>query len=600
MPAAVLHGRAFWPGVQGVLSAQYTVSHGTSPGLAHLALLPQEAEIAVSGNLVLTDGETTITIPRCKVDRLDTSRDGSGQTWHLSILDRRWQWREAAGFVSGWYNQPDPHGFLLPWTIRTPRQLLELCLLAMGEQGYTILAPNSFFPPVSWDYCNPAAALSQLCEQLGCRVVYRLDTDSVLIVPLGNPGPDLPEGSLYAEGPSLDSPEAPDSILLVGAPTRYQGRFKLEAVGKDWDGLYRPLNALSYRPVNGWESCGPSTYAQVVATPRLTYLQSIDLARESVYRCYRLINLNADGTGNALDVPGYGTIQRREQVLLESTKVEQVQPAAPDERIADADGVKLIKHFYDGFRRDVPAECYGAFNLAQRRKREDADVDEAQNTDPLKKIPIAFSIDPILQIVTFSQPVYVISPVGNKITVPDIILETACTIRHPVTNHVERFTRELSLGGTQGTGSQVILHEDVAHNVIGEYEVKETDPVHRLATHRLTGLRLTSALGFSVADTIRRADYYLRAAAAKYQLVGGIQRTYNGLMPLWLDGRIQQVTWHIGEPDGAYTQVSQNTEHSWVVPPYPQRLRAEFAPPVPGKQAQPQGVKAVLRPQGGV
>lgn len=578
------HGVVSWPGLLSPRAATYTVSHGISPGVCVITANPQAGPPAMRGNLVLSDGFSTITIPDCRLDRLDVTQGSDGLTWQLTILDRRWRWREL-GQVSGAYNQPDPHGLLYPWSVRTPRQLCELCLRAMGETRYTIDVPNVAFPPCNWDYTTPAAALQSLAEALGCRVIYRLDTDSVLVCPLGK-GAALPPGSISAEAPGLDLPERPDRITLVGAPIRYQARFRLQAVGKDWDGLYRPIDALTYRPVDPPDPASPWRYAfgpgfpNLPETDRLTRLQAIELAKESVYRCYQLVNIDP-GTGRTpLTVPGYGPLRERWQVLLEDTKVEQIQPHAPDERILDDEGARLIKHYYDGFRRDVPAECYGSHFLGSTGLLQGADGTE--NTASTSKIYVPFSIDPVFQVITFSDYVYRLRD-GGGVEPAEVVLETGCLLRDADTNQVLRYNRSLVFPEPHSGGPDAyVQHEDVQLNVIGRYDVVGAGGTAR---HKLRGLQFVSGQGFSVADTIARSQHYLLGAAAKYQLTGALNRTYNGLVAIPLDGAVQQVTWSVGEPSGAVTQASLNTEHAVYVPPYPTRLRAEFAPAPARRQA---------------
>ena len=268
----VLHGVASWPGAIAVESCSYTLSHGISPGCALLKMLPQPSFPAEKGDLVITDGQVSITIPGCKVEQVLAEQGENGLTWSVAILDRRWVWRDC-GQITGAYNQLDPHGKLIPWTIRSPYELAELCLKAMGETKYTIDMPPGYNrrdgimhgqinpdhigltpragvnPPVDWQQEVPAQALQSLCEQLGRRVVYKLSTNSVAIVKLGS-GEDLPAGgeSIAVESPSLKSPAVPETIAVVGSPTKYQARFALEAVAEEWDGSYVPMDTVSYAP----------------------------------------------------------------------------------------------------------------------------------------------------------------------------------------------------------------------------------------------------------------------------------------------------------------------------------------------------------------
>jgi hypothetical protein len=606
----IRHGKAFWPGMASMISCTYTASHGITPGAAVLVCAPQADTLAVSGDLVITDDVVTVTLPRCRLDKLDVQRDGSGFRWTLLILDRRWSWKDC-NLISGVYNQPDPHGILYPWSVKRPSELARLCLEAMGETNFMIDVPDVALPPVNWDAANPAQALSSLAESLGCRVIYRALTDDVLVCPLGK-GAGLPDGSINSEGPSLDSAERPDSLKLVGAPVRFQARFRMQAVGKDWDGLYRPLDALSYAPsehVGGWKGVGPPTFSGLQATTRLTRLQAIDLAQQSVYKCYQLVNLTTDVGNGPLQVPGYpGPIVRREQILLEDTKVEQVQPTEVDNalingRLPGRPGeAPVVVHFYDGFSRDVPAECYGSYyfgRLFDAVRNPNGNL----NGDGRKKITVPFSVDTVFQVITFSD--YVYRAIPNDGTNPivtstpvaaavDVILETGCQIRDAFTNQVARYELERPFAPPySGTGPAVVRHDDVQFNVIGQYNVQSLDADNTEIIHIPAGVRAQSGLGFGLAETITRANYYLDREADKYQLKGGLTRNYNGLMAVALDGTVQQVTWSVGEPGWARTTASLNTEHSTYIPDFGKRLAAEYAPNPKRRDGRPDTLRGI-------
>ena len=270
MAEAVRWGRASYPGVAAVVGCAYTCSHGISPGTAILRILPQRGLPNAFGDLQIFDGTGGIKVPLCKLDGIKTETGPSGEEWQLELVDRRWKWRDL-GMIGGAYNQLDPNGKLIPWTVRSPVELALLCLAAMGETRYSIdlppgldssaalagnrflqagenFAPTGVNPPVNWDADTPAQALQRLCETFGRRIVYDIVNDAVLIARPGV-GRNLPPGSLARQGPSLRVPQQPDGIAVVGSPTRYQARFDLEAVGEEWDGSYRPIDQLSYAPV---------------------------------------------------------------------------------------------------------------------------------------------------------------------------------------------------------------------------------------------------------------------------------------------------------------------------------------------------------------
>lgn len=264
--ADAIHGVASWPGVVSFLGATYTLSHGITPGVCLYRCAPQELLPVEFGDLVITDGNETVVLPACKVQSVKIERDDRGFYWILEIVDRRWRWRDF-GFLNGCFNQLAPLGqqHLLPYTVRSPTELAVLCLTAMGETNYDlnlppgINNPGPFYPfpvlnvsgvnpPVNWDGVPPAQALQQLADRCGCRIIYRWSTDSVLITPIGA-GVDLPFGSIARRLPTIQAPKAPSGVGVLGAPTRYQSRLAMTAVGKEFDGSYWPINLLSYAPL---------------------------------------------------------------------------------------------------------------------------------------------------------------------------------------------------------------------------------------------------------------------------------------------------------------------------------------------------------------
>ncbi len=295
----VIHPIATYANIAAPEACSYTLSHGQTPGCAVLRCSPQLAPPAPDGTLVITDGVLgEIILNNCHLDEMKVSRDSRGTYWSLRILDRRWKWARF-GALGGAYNQLDPFGKLLPWTIRSPTELAQICLDAMGEVGYTILMPpginypgpytsqpivniSGVNPPVNWDGVPPAQALQQLCDMFGVRLVYQWNTDAVLITPIGV-GNDLPRGSIHTQSIALRNPETPDSIAVRGAPTRYQVRLNLFPVGEDWDGSIRPIEYLSYAPRPNNNGQGATQISQIdlvnpdIGTTWLVYVNGFEM-----------------------------------------------------------------------------------------------------------------------------------------------------------------------------------------------------------------------------------------------------------------------------------------------------------------------------------
>lgn len=296
----VRHGNATWPGAIAVDSCTYTCSHGISPGIAILKILPQDGFVAEYGDLVIEDGVGRVTLKGCRVKSMIVEMNGGQRLWSIAIEDRRWRWVDL-GAVAGCYDQPDPHSKLIPWTIQSPLELARLCLAAMGETRFTIDLPPGLThamgvmhgqlnpphigvvpitgtnPPINWEWEVPAQALANLCEQFGRKVIYRISDDSVVIAVPGR-GADLPDGSLSSESPSIDKPKTPAGYAIVGDPTKFQARFDFsEAVGEEWDGSYVPIERLSYAPlINGAVQINTGTITATTTSLFRCYINAAD------------------------------------------------------------------------------------------------------------------------------------------------------------------------------------------------------------------------------------------------------------------------------------------------------------------------------------
>jgi len=704
----------YWPGIAQVISGQYTLSHGISPGGAALVILPQASvgDIALQGNLVFSDGVGTVTLRNCKVTAIRETLDSGGRTWTVEILDRRWRWRDAPGYVRGCHNVPDasrdvtrrdvesgaylaPAQLYVPWTVKTPHQLIKLCLDAMGETGYRIDAPNTLYPlpAINWDYSNPAQSLSSLVETLGCRIVYRPDTDTVWITRVGVGG-GLPDEDVVRYSPSVQAPSKPDTIVLVGAPVKFQVEWLLEAVAEDWDGRIKPIEALSYAPemhtarhrvhitpsglaiaatlvvtitigdvvreapfntasalvpsavdglvdslnaalaglgftvvaedtglyvivigpVSGagfttatavvagtgklkwqlitrgasikgrWISSGPPTFGDVSAVEgRLTYAEARDMAQRWVYRTYRILNVNIENGLPQANIPMYGLLDMEagiHRVVLLNEQIDQTLPVSADQQITGRDGFDITRDFYNGLFKVKPARCYGVYQQQDvGLRRLDDKSHQSVITD---EVLVDFSINAERKLVTFSESMH--RHVNGGYFLPaEIRLRCACHIRDAETNQLLRYVNTYTMPGPKlGTMPAVIRHDDVEYLVKAIYDAT-------------VGVNLSIAqveMRYTISDTVtnlgevlERAEYYLRAAAAKYQTPLSAERLYNGIKLIFCDGAIQQVSWSVG-PGGAETTASLNMEHVIYVPQYPERLRIEYLQAAV-KQAEP-------------
>ena len=352
-----------------------------------------------------------------------------------------------------------------------------------------------------------------------------------------------------------------------------------------------PANQVS------WTYCLPPLFQSVSATPNLSITEARDLARKSVYRCYRILMIDP-ATGLApLKLPWYqGPILRRQQIILEQTKVQQVVPAP---RIAGA-GLRnnvangflkplglagVLPEFYNGFSRDQAATCTGSIAKACTPQVM-WDASPRFNTPAGSRIFSRFSIDVGEQIVVFGDYIYATAAGGVGAVPAAVTLETACTVLDAETNQVVRWEEVRDLGGPAPT--EWTHHDDVKVGVLGIY----SDASPPDGSGSFAGAGANPALEGAAFNGLRnvlqkwiyadgdledvkgRAGYYLDGMQARYQMPQSDGRQYIGIIPIDPDGLIHQVTWSLG-PGGASTSASANSEINIVVPNYFSRRRAE-------------------------
>ena len=710
MAELVVAGTAAYPRLPPLISLTYVCSHGISPSPIVVRTQVGATAPPAFGNLAIADGVRALVLTDCKLDYFAAVRQvGQGVEWELRFLDERWKWQYTV--IHGWYNQLDPHGKLIPSTVRSPTELATLCLQAMGVARYTVDMPPGIssrdaanipeflvsgvnFPPVGinppcdWFADNAATALAQLCDLCGRRIVFDPVSRSVHVVRAGV-GANLPPGSISMQQASITAPDTPDAVAVVGAPTRFQPLLPLQAVGIEWNGQIKPINALSYAPfipgskqkvritvaavheaggtglrfdvavrpdekekgvayfveytttagestadaaaglelaataVLGaagfgvtrsgssvyleiqtagrkfdvlispgssanlmseitvgpskgevsWSYCSPPLFEGVRATRQLNLAQAQRLAQASVFKMYRVTGTDVT-TGRApINVPGYGNVYKRQNIILLDTKVEQIVPDAGDADYIDVNDEVLITNLYDGYSRDQAAVVFGSVSVDIFNSviyigdgaagRNDAATLLSVNTNPDDRVPVSFTVDPTYQTITFSDYVYRTGEAGTN-DEPQLVLQTAVHIRDAVTQQLVPYTdlRRIRPGNTIMT----VKRPDVQLNVYGEYRFNAK---RKVPNWRLTGAKILEA------DAILRARYYLDGTLFQFQLKPGVVQKYNGIVPVRMDGRVMQVSYSIRTGQGCDTTVSLNGEHDTWVAPYPARRRAE-------------------------
>lgn len=556
-----------FPGINRVLRFNYTLCHGVQPGIASLQIDPQDLGTIPSnvGTMqILFGNETQLIFPGCVIDKASIRRDpNSPMVACLAIKDRRWRWQY--GKITGRYNLRLSDGTIDVATKKTTQELMRLLLAAMGEGAYDISnVPTQPYPEINWDYATPAHELEHLAEQVGCHVILRLD-GSVLVDIVGNGAelPAHPSARTFTFG--VDPPDKPDSVMVVGGPTRYQSVFKLRAVGQEKDTVFNPaydnknprnlisgqvvahgdilpINDLSYAPAGGWGS----EWLSGRSFGNIRDLEQRKRAQETIYRWYAIAG-TADRTDGLCTINGYrrGPVAPWQVCPLENGIVQSYVEAKP----AIGNGFPPDQFF--NVEQPFPPRLTGKWH---------SENPDFKVNDTFRQFPYGFQIDRERGIVMLPFPICkLIDDVDKPFAEPDLYLEIGHTVKDATTRQPERFTKELRFGDQVGTGPLVLRREDVVRRVINGWDLSNGNGV------------INPMGGSDTQDSAEQeANYYLEAYIRQFQSPETAQVEYNGILAISPDGAISQVEW-AGSESGCTTKASRNTEFSLVVPSYQQR-----------------------------
>lgn len=570
-----------YPGINGILSAQAVISQGISPGRATITTPASTiGTLDPIGDLSMSDGSNTVVWAGCRVAHFAFA-GGSGQAPTATILLEDFRWKWSGGQISGRYNVPAEYFNTVPLisfpgstdfanqnftqvpfppeeqpirpeTAKTARELCELCLKAMGVKEYDVspIDPKSY-PSVEWDSEVPARALQSLVERYGCRVVPNPTTGAVAICKEGF-GTLLPDGAFLFDSPSLTPKPVPKVVNVRTGYIRYQMRFALEMVLMEFDGSWKPADQVSYRPKGGWT--GYVTAQNLVDTemPNLpagrTMFDAQAIAGAYLYRAYRVSLTKADGKG-VLRIPADGGEKDRcdfhKQIYLLPNKVQVTKD-------------DLNRH------SPAPAQVFGRHtNNWSRGLANPVILYDLTTADT--EVIMPFSIDSEHAIIIFAQPVYAFKTDG-KVYPAEIVLETACHFAgkdfgpDPWQFRRRTYSRNIP-EGLSDLPSYVVKNELLATSV-AEYSTDNT----------------LSKVTENNRDLQPRADYYLNGEVLKLATDAAQTRTYSGVVQVYPDGLIQQVSieFAAGDKNKPATTASAGTEHSVYLPNYEgRRLREE-------------------------
>lgn len=566
--AGAPQGLCTFDGIKAVMSASFTLTHGTQPNVCQIQIPPQPQGLKETGTLKFTYGKTEVAFEGCKVDSVQASRDGQGRVvWTINVLDPRWKWR-IGGHVSGYYNVRRGSGIVRE-TLKTPQELATLCLEAMDVERFDVKnLTNDVYPEIEWDFTLAADALDDICNSLGFRVVPK--RNKLIALEKVGEGKPLPEGGAMTNEAAIDPPERPDELIFVTGRCRYQVDLPLEMVMEDLDGVIKPFKECSYGPEradNGeLRKAGIDWNFYELMANSIAPERARELAKRWAFRAYRVKLDKAKPlrfylpSGKSIPVTSLKQILPLEDHQLEIGKDDlDAEEAAAVAAKAAAAGPAFRDE--PGELRRKAAVVWGTFWVSSDGGYNSYEELKKPSSDDLVKYPDFvypkdWHLDRERGIVIFGEPVVARELTGNKIkvdaeghTMPEFIfspailfLRTTISLRDPDTRAWFRYTvSRKSKQKKFGTKPQVILHDDVE---AWAYH----DPSRKG--------KFTS----NIKEIDDAAQHYLDEKEKEFKPRDSQTVSYAGLLAIDLDGATQQVTWSIDDSGYATTTASRNRE----------------------------------------
>lgn len=601
-----------YPGLEDWQGVNIMRSLGVVPDQIRVRFTPGDRPPASFGPLRFTYGgpgigQRVLLLPDCQLDRVTAITTDNGFTLEATLLDPRWKW--AYGTISGEYNIPDPKGEILKGTERTPQELATLLLKAMfnlpedkdtkrkgskrraarlskaSPLPYDVKAlPNDSRPRTEWDDDNPARMLDRLCESLGCVVVYKWN-GTVKLERAGQGNYLVDDDDVTDLNVTLDPREVPDTVMIVTPEKRFEVVLPLEPVAIDTDRTYKDPYKVSYVPKASHPFTPIAKQGWLDGVDVLTDPVHLALAKESVFRCYRLllpdaffhIANNLSFTANAgyvsifedplsqterdfhLTIPGFGQVDNLWQIL----PVQDGQ----------------VGFSYDALSEDYSNKPATIFGLFQAYDEVGQPSDTSNNFDPAVErldeekhaLPqdVGWSLDPSTGIVKLSAPlVRWGTPKLNGGNVeftpylfPVLWIRLTIGVRDKKTRAWEKYRRERRIGN-RGTGPRVIRRPDLQHNTIFTYTFNSNfTPELKRKGGQLAGPD-DEIVGIQTNENKiqKLCDQQIDATVASYQGTQPQVVSYRGLKFVECDGAIRQVMIQAGDDGFCETMASRDDE----------------------------------------
>ncbi|MGN6546767.1 MAG: hypothetical protein ACTHK7_17055, partial [Aureliella sp.] len=479
----------------------------------------------------------------------------------VSIADRRWRWQFSQ--ISGRYNVR-AGGKLKKETVKSARELAELCLKELGEKNYDVRAvPGDTFPLIDWDLQPINAALDQLCQQVGCHVALT-ENDRITVMPDGK-GRDIPNFPSSSKGIAFDFGIRPGRVGVASAPAEFQLDFELHPVGLDIDNSLKDIWELSYIPVD--RITGQKTWHyEPDDCMNIKDKTARSLAQQTVWKWFLILPPGwiarhekdryriEPGAKGLKTLPGTDELIRshRQFVFLDHQLDTEKAPVIAGKQSTTGKTVPLDKQ--TPVRRSPAVFGYIYDGMGAGTDNVENTQDEPVFGEELV-YPKGFAIDQERGIVIFADPVYRYDLATSHKIPPFIRLRVAAHFQNENRALYRHFkTREIK-GAPDSNLTAWQSREDVLPEHILRYAKKLESETN-------------------IADVDKRLEHYLEFAAKKYEIKTPGSATFPFLVPYSPDGLIAQVIYQIDGQGFLTTSIHREREQLSNLVTYEERREA--------------------------
>jgi hypothetical protein len=287
----------------------------------------------------------------------------------------------------------------------------------------------------------------ELFESHGFSVTLGYGSEVVKVVRLGT-GATLSTTGRFIGSETLDPKLRPQYVMNCFQPSVWQLRLKLEAVGQE-NGVWVPIDSLSYKPAGGWEVTPPYSLPQLKGVVTAAIQAEAD---GYVRRAYRVSGF-ADSTWNIPD--GSGVVSGLPDILPLINQVLDYEDIRPD-------------YSYQPFR------VYGKYL-----------IDDDEEDNPVTPVPVTTVESDRMErphahfdgengLIIFRRPKYFVT--GGEYFPAELWLECTVRIRHQTNFAWKHQTLPVEIDAT-GVGYVTYKHDTRAESIVNYIGTHAADTV---------------------------------------------------------------------------------------------------------------------------